>query len=86
MQGTISTHQIITTISKDRIKKWNTYPNNGNIPANNNNNTQFMDINQLDTIQNIPNDGDSFFNGNQEVNQICSAIIIIPIFSSMPCC
>ena len=61
-QGTITILQIATTVSKDRI-------DNGSIPTNNNNNAQFVDINQYDSNQNVPNDDGSYFNGNQEVNQ-----------------
>ena len=53
---------IITTVSKDRI-------NNGSIPTDDNkNNAKYVDINQYDSNQNVPNDSRSYFNGNQEVN------------------
>lgn len=48
-------------VSKDKI-------DNGSTPTDKNNNTQFMDINQFDSNQNVPNDGGSYFNENQELN------------------
>ena len=51
-------------------QQWNTRPNNGSIPVdNNNNNVQYADINQYDDSQNVPNNDGSYYNGNQEVYQ-----------------
>ena len=48
-------------------QQWNTHPNNGSIPVdnNNNNNVQYVDINQYDDGQNAPNNDGSYYNANQ---------------------
>ena len=46
-------------------RQWNTCPNNGSIPVDNNNdNVQYVDINQYGDGQNASNNDGSYYNGN----------------------
>lgn len=56
-------------------RQWNTRPNNGSIPANNNNKKfQYVDINQYNDSQNAPNNDGSCYDGNQDMTQNQQAI------------
>ena len=47
-------------------RQWNTRPNNGSIPAdNNNNNVQYADISQYEESQPTPNNDASYHNGDR---------------------
>ena len=65
VEGTTSTLLTVIIASKAKTNSLN----NGSIPANNNNNVQYADINQYDDSQNAPNNNCLYYNGNQEMNQ-----------------